>query len=237
MNLSDLSVKLFADGADLNNILELKNKPFIKGFTTNPTLMRQSGVLSYKSFASQIINNIGNKSISFEVLSDDFNEMERQGIEIAGWGENVYVKIPISNCAGELTTRVIKNLVRQGCKLNITAIMTIDQIKNIVSDLDSSIPSYISIFGGRIADTGRDPVETFEKARDIVKNLTKCEIIWASPRELLNIFQAEKARCHIITLTNDLLKKLPLIGKDLSEYSQDTVKMFIEDAIQSNLTL
>lgn len=237
MNLDTLNIKLFADGADLKNIFELNNKSYIKGFTTNPTLMRQSGVSSYKSFASEIINNIGNKSISFEVLSDDFHEMERQGNEIASWGENVYVKIPISNCAGESTTRVIKNLVKQGCKLNITAVMTLDQITNIVNDLDSNIPSYISIFGGRIADTGRDPVETFEKARDIIMNLAKCEIIWASPRELLNIFQAEKSGCDIITLTNDLLKKLPLIGKDLSEYSQDTVKMFVEDAIQSDLNL
>jgi len=237
MNADNLNIKLFADGADLKNIIELNNKSYIKGFTTNPTLMRQSEVSSYKSFASEIIKNIGNKSISFEVLSDDFNEMERQGNEIASWGENVYVKIPISNCAGESTTSVINNLVKQGCKLNITAIMTLDQITNVVNSLDSNIPSYISIFGGRIADTGRDPVETFEKARDKIMNLAKCEIIWASPRELLNIFQAEKAGCHIITLTNDLLKKLPLIGKDLSEYSRDTVKMFVEDAIKSNLKL
>jgi len=237
MNLDILNIKLFADGADLKNIFELNNKSYIKGFTTNPTLMRQSGVSSYKSFASEIINSIGNKSISFEVLSDDFYEMERQGNEIASWGENVYVKIPISNCAGELTTRVIKKLVKQGCKLNITAIMTLDQINNIVNDLDSNIPSYISIFGGRIADTGRDPVETFEKARNVIANFPKCEIIWASPRELLNIFQAEKSGCDIITLTNDLLKKIPLIGKDLSEYSQDTVKMFVADAIESNLKL
>lgn len=163
MNLDILNIKLFADGADLKNIFELNNKSYIKGFTTNPTLMRQSGVSSYKSFASEIINSIGNKSISFEVLSDDFDEMERQGNEIASWGENVYVKIPISNCAGESTTKVIKKLVKQGCKLNITAIMTLDQITNIVNDLDSNIPSYISIFGGRIADTGRDPVETLDR--------------------------------------------------------------------------
>jgi transaldolase len=237
MNLEILNIKLFADGADLKNIFELNSKSFIKGFTTNPTLMRQSGVSSYKSFASEIMNNIGNKPISFEVLSDDFNEMERQGNEIASWGENVYVKIPVSNCAGEPTSRVIKKLVKQGCKLNITAIMTVEQIINIVDDLDPTIPSYISIFGGRIADTGRDPVETFEKARTVIANFPKCEIIWASPRELLNIFQAEKSGCNIITLTYDLLKKLPLIGKDLTKYSQDTVKMFVADAIESNLKL
>jgi transaldolase len=237
MKVENLNIKLFADGADLKNIIELNNKSYIQGFTTNPTLMRQSGVSSYKSFASEIIKNIGNKSISFEVLSDDFREMERQGKEIASWGENVYVKIPISNCAGEATTNVIKNLVKQGCKLNITAIMTIEQVNNITQYLDSNIPSYVSIFGGRIADTGRDPVETFEEASEVIKKLTKCEMIWASPRELLNIFQAEKTGCHIITLTNDLLKKLPLIGKDLSEYSQDTVKMFVEDAVKSNLKL
>lgn len=237
MNVENLNIKLFADGADLKNIMELNSKTYIKGFTTNPTLMRQSGVLSYKSFASEIINNIGDKSVSFEVLSDDFREMERQANEIASWGENVYVKIPISNCAGEATTNVIKNLVKQGCKLNITAIMTIEQVTDIAQYLDSNIPSYVSIFGGRIADTGRDPVETFQEASKIIKNLTKCEMIWASPRELLNIFQAEKTGCHIITLTNDLLKKLPLIGKNLSEYSQDTVKMFVEDAAKSNLNL
>ena len=237
MNIENLNIKLFADGADLKNIIELNNKSYIKGFTTNPTLMRQSGVSSYKSFASEIIKNIGNKSISFEVLSDDFREMERQGKEIASWGENVFVKIPISNCAGEATTNVITNLVKQGCKLNITAIMTIEQVINITQYLDPNIPSYVSIFGGRIADTGLDPVETFEEASEKIKKLTKCEMIWASPRELLNIFQAEKTGCHIITLTNDLLKKLPLIGKDLSEYSQDTVKMFVEDAVKSNLKL
>jgi len=237
MNPDTLKIKLFADGADLKNIIELNAKPYIKGFTTNPTLMRQSGVSNYKSFASEIITRIGNKTISFEVLSNDFKDMERQANEISSWGENVYVKIPISNCNGESTSRVIKNLVKQGCKLNITAVMTLDQITNIVNYLDSNIPSYISIFGGRIADTGRDPLETFEKATAIITNLTKCEIIWASPRELLNIFQAEKSGCDIITLTNDLLKKLPLIGKDLSEYSQETVKMFVEDAIASNLKI
>jgi len=237
MNLDNLSIKLFADGADLKSIIELNNNSYIKGFTTNPTLMRLSGVSSYKSFAGEILNKIGNKSISFEVLSDDFDEMERQGNEIASWGENVYVKIPISNCAGAPTFKVIKKLIKQGCKLNITAIMTLEQITNVAGYLDSNIPSYISIFGGRIADTGRDPVETFEKATKIIMNLAKCEIIWASPRELLNVFQAEKAGCHIITLTKDLLNKMPLIGKDLTEYSLDTVKMFTEDAVKSNLKL
>ncbi len=237
MNLDNLSIKLFADGADLKSIIELNNNSYIKGFTTNPTLMRLSGVSSYKSFAGEVLNKIGNKSISFEVLSDDFNEMERQGNEIASWGENVYVKIPISNCAGEPTFKVIKKLIKQGCKLNITAIMTLEQITNVAGYLDSDIQSYISIFGGRIADTGRDPVETFEKATKIIMNLAKCEIIWASPRELLNVFQAEKAGCHIITLTKDLLNKMPLIGKDLTEYSLDTVKMFTEDAVKSNLKL
>jgi len=237
MSLENLDIKLFADGANLNNIIELNNQPYIKGFTTNPTLMKQSGVSNYKLFAREILKNIGNKSISFEVLSDDFREMVRQAHEIASWGENVYVKIPISNCAGELTTTLVKNLVRQGFKLNITALMTLDQITKITQQLDSSIPTYLSIFGGRIADTGRDPIETFEKALELIGDLTKCEIIWASPRELLNIFQAEKVGCHIITLTNDLLKKLPLIGKDLNSYSQDTVKMFVEDANNSSLEL
>jgi transaldolase len=237
MNIDNLSIKLFADGADLKNIIELNNNSYIKGFTTNPTLMRLSGVSSYKSFASDILKHIDSKPISFEVLSDEFSEMKRQGREIASWGENVYVKIPISNCAGESTISVIETLVKQKIKLNITAIMTLDQIKNILNALDSNIPSYISIFGGRIADTGRDPIETFEKAIDLIRNLEKCEIIWASPRELLNIFQAENSGCDIITLTNDLLKKLPLIGKDLIEYSRETVKMFVEDAITANLKL
>jgi transaldolase len=237
MDINNLKIKLFADGAEIKNIVEFNNKPFIRGFTTNPTLMKQSGVSSYKTFANKIIEIIGDKSISFEVLSDDFNEMVRQGREIASWGENVYVKIPITNTKGIATTSVIKNLVQEGCKLNITAVMTVDQITNVVNYLDSSIPSYISIFGGRIADTGRDPIEIFEVAKDKTRELRKCEIIWASPRELLNIFQAEKVGCHIITLTNELLKKLPLIGKDLANYSQETVKMFVEDAIKSELKL
>jgi len=237
MSLENLDIKLFADGANLNSIIELNNQSYIKGFTTNPTLMKQSGVSNYKLFAREILKNIGTKPISFEVLSDDFREMERQAHEIASWGENVYVKIPISNCAGELTTTLVKNLVKQGCKLNITALMTLDQITKITHQLDPSIPTYLSIFGGRIADTGRDPIETFEKALELIGDFTKCEIIWASPRELLNIFQAENVGCHIITLTNDLLKKLPLIGKDLNSYSQDTVRMFVEDAINSSLEL
>jgi transaldolase len=232
-----LNIKLFADGADLDGMLDMYNKPYIKGLTTNPTLMRKAGISDYKSFAQKVLVNIKDKPVSFEVFSDDFEEMERQGLEIASWGENVYVKIPITNTKGVSTFKVIERLVKNGCKINITAIMTVEQVEEIAKALNPSIPSYVSIFAGRIADTGRDPEETIRISLEKIKHLTESELIWASPRELLNIFQAEALGCHIITATNDLLNKLSLVGKDLLDYSLDTVKMFSNDAIKSGFTL
>jgi transaldolase len=232
-----LNIKLFADGADLDGMLDMYNKPYIKGLTTNPTLMRKAGISDYKSFAQKVLVNIKDKPVSFEVFSDDFEEMERQGLEIASWGENVYVKIPITNTKGDSTFKVIERLVNNGCKINITAIMTVEQVEEIAKALDPSIPSYVSIFAGRIADTGRNPEETIRISLEKIKHLTRSELIWASPRELLNIFQAEALGCHIITATNDLLNKLSLVGKDLLDYSLDTVKMFSNDAIKSGFTL
>jgi len=232
-----LNIKLFSDGADLDGMLEMYNKPYIKGLTTNPTLMRKAGISDYRSFAQKVLVNIKDKPVSFEVFSDDFEEMERQGLEIASWGENVYVKIPITNTNGDSTFKVIERLVKHGCKINITAIMTVEQVEEISKALDPSIPSYVSIFAGRIADTGRDPRDTIRISLEKIKHLTESELIWASPRELLNIFQAEALGCHIITATNDLLNKLSLVGKDLLEYSLDTVKMFSTDAIKSGFTL
>jgi len=232
-----LNIKLFADGADLDGMLDMYNKPYIKGLTTNPTLMRKAGISDYKSFAQKVLENIKDKPVSFEVFSDDFEEMERQGLEIASWGENVYVKIPITNTKGVSTFKVIERLVKNGCKINITAIMTVEQVEEIAKALNPSIPSYVSIFAGRIADTGRDPEETIRISLEKIKHLTESELIWASPRELLNIFQAEALGCHIVTATNDLLNKLSLVGKDLLDYSLDTVKMFSNDAIMSGFTL
>jgi transaldolase len=234
---AQLAVKLFADGADLKEMLEMYDKPYIKGLTTNPTLMRKAGVSNYKAFAREVLENIKDKPVSFEVFSDDLTEIERQGLEISSWGENVFVKIPITNTKGISTFPVIEKLVKKQCKINITAIMTVAQVENIVKALNPSVPSFISIFAGRIADTGRDPEKTIRISLEKIKHLNYCELIWASPRELLNVFQADSSGCHIITATKELLNKLPLVGKDLIEYSLDTVKMFKSDAIKSGYTL
>ena len=209
-----LGIKLFADGANLNGMLEMYEKPYISGLTTNPTLMRNAGITDYKAFAKDVLNRIKNKPVSFEVFSDNFLEMERQALEINSWAENVYIKIPITNTLGDTTFPVVEKLVKRKCKVNITAVMTEKQVEHIVSALDPAIPAYISIFAGRIADTGRNPEETIKKTLELTKNLSNTEIIWASPRELLNVFQAESSGCHIITATNDLLNKLVLVGKD-----------------------
>ena len=234
---AQLAIKLFADGADLNEMLEMYDKPYIKGLTTNPTLMRKAGVSNYRTFARDVLENIKDKPVSFEVFSDDLTEIERQSLEISSWGENVFVKIPITNTKGISTFPVIEKLVKKQCKINITAIMTVTQVENIAKALDPSVPSYISIFAGRIADTGRDPEKTIRVSLEEIKHLNYCELIWASPRELLNVFQAEAIGCHIITATKELLNKLPLVGKDLVEYSLDTVKMFKNDAVQSGYEL
>ena len=230
LSICSLSVKLFADGADKAGMLEMAAKPFIKGLTTNPTLMRKAGITDYKSFALDVLKDIPDKPISFEVFSDDFDEMERQAIEIAGWGENVYVKIPITNTQRQSACALVRKLSKRGIKLNVTALMTLKQVREIAESLDPTVPSYISVFAGRIADTGVDPLPMMREAVELIGNGTKAELIWASPRELLNVFHADSVGCHIITATNDILKKLELIGKNLDEYSLDTVKMFYQDA-------
>lgn len=227
--IEQLKVKIFADGAEKAEMLEMAAKPWIKGLTTNPTLMRKAGIADYKAFAKEILGLIREKPISFEVFSDEFRDMERQAMEIAGWGDNVYVKVPITNTRQEPAYPLIQKLAAQKVKLNVTALMTLDQVKGTVRALNPEVPSYISVFAGRIADTGRDPLPLMVDSLQTMKNNPKAELIWASPRELLNIFQADEIGCHVITVTNDILKKLSLVGYDLGEYSLDTVKMFYQD--------
>ena len=229
-NRESLRIKLFADGADMVDMVEMASKPYISGLTTNPTLMKKAGITDYVKFAKEVLREIQDKPISFEVFSDDVNEMKIQGEKIAEWGENVYIKIPITNTKGQPTKEAIKYLSNRGAKVNITAIMTDQQVAEAVKDLDVNVPSCVSVFAGRIADTGRDPVEIMKKSLSLLSSNKNSELIWASPRELLNIFQADAIGCHIITATNDILKKLELIGMSLEKYSLDTVKMFYRDA-------
>jgi len=235
--LEDLTVKIFADGAEKVGMLEMYAKPYIKGFTTNPTLMHKVGLTDYRAFARDIVSAIPDRPISFEVFSDEFEEMERQAREIATWGDNVYVKIPVTNTRREPAYDLVRRLSNDGVKLNITAIMTIEQVRNVVDAVKDGAPSCVSVFAGRIADTGRDPVPIMSECVDILKAAPQAELIWASPRELLNILQADAIGCHIITVTNDILKKLSLIGKDLADYSLDTVKMFYDDGRKAGFTL
>jgi transaldolase len=235
--LSDLEVKIFADGADRASMVELYAHPLIRGFTTNPTLMRKAGVRDYRAFARDILGAIPDRPISFEVFADEFDEMERQAVEIASWGENVYVKVPITNTRGEKVNELAAELARRGVKLNVTAMMTLDQVREMSAILAKGPPCCLSVFAGRIADTGRDPIPEMSEAIKIMRPHRHQELIWASPRELLNIFQADSIGCHIITVTSDTLKKLTLVGKDLAEYSLDTVKMFRNDALASGFTL
>jgi transaldolase len=237
MKPEKLRVKIFADGADRNGMLEMYKLPYIRGFTTNPTLMKKAGIKDYRAFAKEMLGLIPDRPISFEVFSDDFHEMERQAMEIAGWGANVYVKIPITNTKGEPAYDLAGRLSHAGVKLNVTAIMTLDQVRGVLMKLSPKTSSYISIFAGRIADTGRDPVALMAAAVELLKIVPSSELIWASPRELLNIFHAEAIGCHIITVTNDILKKLALVDYDLLQYSLDTVKMFYEDATSAGFTL
>lgn len=225
-----LKVKIFADGADLAGIAKLAANPLIKGFTTNPTLMRKAGIADYAAFAKDVLKIIGNRPVSFEVFSDDFAEMEKQARVIAGWGGNVYVKIPVTNTKREFSGGIIRSLAKSGVQLNVTALTTNEQVKQVLGCLSPDTASCISVFAGRVADTGRDPVPLMAEAVKIISANSKAELIWASPRELLNIFHAEQVGCQIITVTHDILGKLPLIGKDLSDYSLDTVKMFYNDA-------
>ena len=236
-SLSELSVKIFADGADKAGMLEMYANPLIKGFTTNPTLMRKAGVSDYRTFAHQIIEAIPDRPLSFEVFSDEFDEMERQALEISSWGENVYVKIPVTNTRQQPSYDLLRRLARAGVKVNVTALMALDQARDVNAALADGPSSYVSIFAGRIADTGRDPVPLMAAAVELLRPYPNLELIWASPRELLNIFQADATGCHIITVTNDILKKLPLVGKSLHERSLDTVRMFYNDAQQAGYTL
>ena len=229
-DIEKLKVKLFADGADLGGIKEMAANPLIAGFTTNPTLMKKAGVADYKVFAHQVLGVVGGRPISFEVFADDFAEMEKQALEIASWGKNVNVKVPVTNTRGEFCGPLVERLSRAGVQLNVTAVMTLDQVKRVTDKLAADTPAIVSVFAGRIADTGRDPVPLMAEAVKILKSRPKAELIWASPRELLNVFQADAVGCHIITATNDILKKLSLVGKDLDAYSLETVEMFYKDA-------
>jgi transaldolase len=230
ISIENLKIKLFADGADLNGMLDMYNKSYIKGLTTNPTLMRKAGISNYKEFATEVLSQIKDKPISFEVFSDDLEEMKQQGLEIASWGQNVYVKIPITNTLGLSTSTVIEKLVQEGVKVNVTALMLPEQVQVVANVLNPDVPSYVSVFAGRIADTGRDPIKIMSTSLEILSSNKNAELIWASPRELLNVFQADSIGCHIITATNDIIKKLSIVSKDLQDYSLETVKMFFDDA-------
>ena len=235
--LTALKIKIFADGADKAGMLEMAKNPLIKGFTTNPTLMRKAGIQDYKAFAQDVLLNIPNLPVSLEVFSDEFVEMERQARLIASWGPNVYVKIPVTNTRGASSGLLIQKLSSEGIKLNVTALTHLRQVSAVAAYLDDVTPAYISVFAGRVADTGVDAFAVMREAKYLVKFKPNIEIIWASPRELYNIFQADAAGVDIITVSNDILKKLPLIGKDLDEYSLDTVKMFYEDGKKAGFML
>jgi transaldolase len=235
--LDRLRVKLFADGADLRTMLEMARLPHIAGFTTNPTLMRKAGVTDYRAFAREVLRAIPDRPISFEVFADDFAEMERQAHDIAGWGENVYVKIPVTDTEGRPTDDCIHRLAKAEVKLNITAILTLEQVQRVARALEDGRSSVVSVFAGRIADTGRDPVPLMAAALNVLRPHPGQQLLWASPRELLNVFQADAIGCHIITATVDILQKLALVGKDLTEYSLETVRMFHRDARQAGYTL
>jgi transaldolase len=236
-SVEELKIKIFADGADKAGMLEMYAKPYIKGFTTNPTLMRKAGVSNYAAFAQEILGVIPDRPLSFEVFSDDLSEMRRQALLISKWASNVYVKIPVTNTLGVSTCTLIKELADQGVSLNITAIMTLEQVEMVSMALGSQTPAIVSVFAGRIADSGRDPMPIMAEALKMMCHAPNQELLWASPRELLNIIQADQIGCHIITVSNDILKKLDLIGKDLAEFSLDTVKMFRNDALKAGYEL
>jgi len=230
MELSKLNVAIFADGADINSIISLRRNPLIKGFTTNPTLMKRAGVQDYEGFARMVLQAVPDMPFSFEVFADDFDAMEEQALVISSWGKQVVVKIPVTNTKGQSSIRMVRRLAEAGIRLNVTALTTLEQVARTVDVLADAPSSYVSVFAGRIADTGRDPVPMMADAVRILAPYQNLKLIWASPRELLNIFQADAIGCHVITVTNDLLKKLFLVGKDLEEYSLETVRMFYDDA-------
>ncbi len=232
-----IDVKLFADGADKEQMLAMYAKPSIQGLTTNPTLMKKAGVTDYQAFCQDILVTVRDKPLSIEVFADDFSAMKRQALQIASWGANVYVKIPVTNTRRESTGTLVRELSGAGIRLNVTAVMTLAQVSDIVAALSPGVPSFISIFAGRIADTGRDPVPLMQQALEIMRVRPACELIWASPRELLNIFQAGAIGCHAITATHDILQKLHLLGRDLEDYSLETVQMFYQDAVAAGYSI
>jgi transaldolase len=235
--LEHLSVKIFADGADLDAMRALYQQPHVKGFTTNPTLMRKAGISDYRGFARQALAAIPDRPISFEVFSDDFDQMERQAHEIASWGNNVYVKIPVTNTRRESARDLVYHLSHSGVKVNVTALLSLDQVSEMTQAVTGGAAACVSVFAGRIADTGCDPVPLMARAVEILRDAPNTELVWASPRELLNIFQADAVGCHIITVTNDILKKLCLVGRCLEDYSLETVKMFHDDAERAGYEL
>lgn len=235
--LPELKIAIYADGADVQDMVAARDGGLVKGFTTNPTLMRKSGITDYEAFAREALAATGEMPISFEVFADDFEEMERQAKRIATWGEPVFVKIPVTNTKGESSVDLIRRLSAAGVKLNVTAILTLAQVQAVVDALDAETPAIVSVFAGRIADTGRDPVPLMRAAKAVCRTKPKAQLLWASPRELLNIFQADECGCDIITCTGEILKKLAMVGKPLDELSLDTVKMFYNDAAAAGFRL
>jgi transaldolase len=236
--LQKLTVKLFADGADKAGILSLNANPLIQGLTTNPSLMRKAGVTNYEAFAKEILQSVTAKPISFEVFSDEFSEMRRQGLKIAKWAKNVYVKIPITNSRSESSLPLVKELAREGVQLNITAILTLDQVRGVSEALNPSVPSVVSVFAGRIADTGVDPEPMMRACGALLHNQPKAELLWASVREVLNIFQADHCGCQIVTVPHDILAKaIKMVGMDLTALSLDTVKTFAKDAAEAGFSV
>jgi transaldolase len=234
---TDLTIRVFADGADIAGIRKLADDPLISGFTTNPTLMRKAGVDDYAQFAHELLEVVPDRPISFEVFSDDFADMRRQALTIAAWGDNVYVKIPITDTSGASGLGLVRELTGEGVKLNVTALMTNEQVDASAAALEGGAPAFVSVFAGRIADTGREPEPIMVAALDSLRPLSDVELIWASPREVLNIVQADRIGCHIITVTHDLLAKLGTLGRDLADFSLDTVRMFHRDASAAGFAL
>jgi transaldolase len=235
--IEQLKIKLFCDGADFDSIISMYKVPYIQGFTTNPTLMRKAGITDYEAFGRKVLAAVPDRPVSLEVFADDLVNMEIQAGKIATWGSNVNIKIPVTNTKGEFTGPLLKTLSAKGVVLNVTALMTVDQVKEVADCLDPNTPSIISVFAGRVADTGVDPVPVMAECLKALKDHPKAELLWASPRELLNVFQADEIGCHIITATPDVLGKLKLVGKDLTEYSLDTVKMFFTDASAAGFSI
>lgn len=236
-SITNLKIKIFADGASKDGMLSMYEQPYVKGFTTNPSLMRQAGINDYKTFALDILKAIPDRPISFEVFADDFPTMEKQAMEIAAWGDNVYVKVPVANTQRDSSCALIKKLAAQGVKLNVTALMTLTQVRDVTAALNPKVPSHVSVLAGRIADTGRDPMPMMAAAAEMLKLMPSAELLWAGTRELLNIFQADTCGCHIITAPNDVLKKLSLVGRDLDDYSNEAIEIFYQDALAAGFVL